>query len=539
MITKAPLAIFSDSINQGGKPMRAKPCHDPLQNRPSSVSRRDFLKTAALTTSGALLAAGATPLLTGCAAGKSTWQGISHEKLVFHNFRLFDGTSDRLATGKAVLVRGGRILDVEPLGDLSAYNGFHQVDLKGRTLMPGLIDNHVHITVPFMYHVNLATLGQMNDQILLNFKNCVMNGVTTVRDVGGFPGKINRFREMADANEIPGPRVISSLSPMAARDGDRFGAPEKAPYFSNPVIKWFLGGNYAERPVGVKQIEAACREMIDSGAQWLKTLHQDHPYSYGKRNLPNHTDAGYRKIIEIGRSAGIRSALHEPLVSGFRKGVDLGFHTLEHMPMDGLLTDRDIDRFMTQDMAMMPTLMIYADGFILEEILALIETRGNDYLMPEAISQMTARLQRTLAAEKTTLAPDRYDALQFDNRYARDMFPNVRANLQKLYRMGAVMGAGTDIGGTSTGFFGRFADELKNYADAGIPNSHILKMATAINAAILGMADRIGTVDRGKLADLIAVDGDPIEDLSVLARPAMVMKGGVFLRRPDRGPTRT
>lgn len=498
-----------------------------------NITRRDFMKRSAQVGTGALLAAGTSPFLGGCAAGKKTRTGIAYDKVVLHNFTLFDGVSDRLQEGKVLVIEGDRIRGIEPAGDLSTYGEYTVVDLGGRTLLPGLIDNHVHITVPFMYQVNLATLRQMNDQIRLNFENCVLNGVTTVRDVGGFPGKINRFRKMADANEIPGPRVISSLSPIAARDGDRLGAPEKAPYFTNPVIKRLLGGNYAERPVGVEEIEAACREMIDLGARWLKSLHQDHPYSYGKRKLPNHTDAGYRKIVEIGQAAGIRSALHEPLVSGFRKGVDLGFHTLEHMPMDGLLTDRDIDRFMERDMAMMPTLMIYADGFILEDILHLIETRGAEYLMPEAAAQMSQRLQKTLVAEKTDMPREEYDALQFDNRYARDMFSNVRANLQKLYQKGAVLGAGTDIGGTSTGFFGRFADELQNYADAGIPAAHILKMATAVNASILGMGDRIGTVERGKLADLIAVDGNPVENLDVLNRPAMVMKGGVFLRHPE------
>ncbi len=138
---------------------------------------------------------------------------------------------------------------------------------------------------------------------------------------------------MADANEIPGPRVISSLSPIAAREGDELGAPGTAPYFTNPIIKWFLGGNYAERPTNVAEIEECCDRMIALGAQWLKTLHQDHTSSYYPRPLPNHSDEGYRAILAKGREAGIKCALHEPLVSGFKKGVDLGFHTLEHTPV--------------------------------------------------------------------------------------------------------------------------------------------------------------------------------------------------------------
>ena len=85
----------------------------------------------------------------------------------------------------------------------------------------------------------------MSRQIALNFRNCVLSGVTTVRDLGGFPARINAFRTSADRNQIPGPRVVSSLSPIGARRDDVFGAPERAPYFTNPAVKWLLGGNYA------------------------------------------------------------------------------------------------------------------------------------------------------------------------------------------------------------------------------------------------------------------------------------------------------
>lgn len=327
---------------------------------PVRLNRRDFLKSSALISSGLLMGSAGLSTISGCGHA-SNWKGISFPKIVLHNFGLFDGVANRLQKDRILLIKGDKIQAVENIGDLSQFNQYKVVDLNGRTLLPGLIDNHVHITVPFMYSVNYNTLTQMNQQIEYNFRNCIMNGVTTVRDVGGFPGKINKFRKMADDNQIPGPRVISSLSPIAARNDDRLGAPEKAPYFTNPLIKWVIGGNYAERPTNVNEIKSACEEMVKSGAQWLKTLHQDHPYSYSSRKLPNHTDEGYGAIIKIAREHGIKCALHEPLVTGFKKGVDLGFHTLEHMPMDAIIPSAYIEKFMQQEMAMMPTVMIYGD----------------------------------------------------------------------------------------------------------------------------------------------------------------------------------
>ncbi len=83
----------------------------------------------------------------------------------------------------------------------------------------------------------------MNEQVGRNFKNCILNGVTTVRDVGGFPGKINRFREMCDRGEIPGPSVVSSLSPIAARDGNLLGAPEAAEQMSSRLTAFLENEN--------------------------------------------------------------------------------------------------------------------------------------------------------------------------------------------------------------------------------------------------------------------------------------------------------
>ena len=262
----------------------------------------------------------------------------------------------------------------------------------------------------------------------------------------------------------------------------------------------------------------------------MKTLHQDHPYSYSTRKLPNHTDEGYRKIIEIGQKNGIRSALHEPLLSGFKKGVNLGFHTLEHMPMDSVIPDHYVDKFMKQDMAMMPTIMIYGDNFKKKEIRNLIDKSGEQYLMPEAIKQMSTRINYRSTNQGKPLSKEEYDKLQFDPKYNHDMFPNVMVNLKKLHEMGATVGAGSDIGGTATGFFGRFTDELRHYAEVGISNFEILKMATSSNARIIGMQDSIGTLKKGSTADIIAVNGNPLERLDALDDIKIVMKGGVIIK---------
>lgn len=494
---------------------------DTKKNTSPKINRRKFIKRGAIVTAGAT--AGIYGLRHYTAAPElPAWESKSYQSVVLKNFALFDGLNNKLQKGLRLIIEKDKITDIVPEGEQDKYKSFRQIDLKGQVLMPGLIDNHVHITVPFMYSINLSAIAQMNTQILLNFRNCVLNGVTTVRDVGGFPGKINKYRSLSDKNEIPGPRVISSLSPIAARNGEELGAPEKAPYFSNPIVKWILGGNYAERPQTMEEIKQATTEILDLGAQWLKTLHQAHTVAENGLPLPNHTDEGFRAILKIANDHGIKSALHAPLLSGFIKGVDLGFNTLEHMVTDKLIPEKQIESFINNDMAIMPTMMIYGDVFKSEELSSMIAEKGEEYFVPEALQQIFKRLNRKPKASDKPPA--------WDSEYMKIKFPLVMQNLENLHKMGAVIGAGSDIGGTMSGFFGRFTDELGYYAQAGISNFDVLQMATSSNAKIINMQEKIGTVQKGMLADLISVEGNPLEDLNALTKIGMVMKGGVFIK---------
>jgi|GEM_PF-267981 len=497
--------------------------------RKGDMKRRDFLKHGAVVSSALWLRVSGAFSLLGCSEAPKA-VGTSYPKALLHGFRLFDGIENRLQDGLLLLLHDDRIYGIESDSDLTRYGDYRKVDLKGATLLPGLIDNHCHLTVPFMYHVNLSTVREMGRQILLNFSNCVLSGVTTVRDLGGFPGRITSFRKRAKRNEIAGPRVISSLSPIAASRGGTLGVPEEAPYFTNPLITWLLGGNYAERPTTTEEIQNACESMVALGADWLKTLHQDHSYSSYPRPLPNHTDEGYRTILDVGRKKGIRCALHQTLLSGFEKGVDLGFHTLEHIATDGFLPDDQVEKFVRRQMAIVPTMMATGSIFDEEEVLNLVETRQAEYLTPEAARQTAARIRTSLAQEKRELSPQERRGLTYDRRYLRETFPNAVANLEKLHKMGATIGLGTDNGGTPCGLFSRYSRELRHYVSAGISEFDTLRMATVVNARILGMEKEIGTIEKGKLADLVAVDGNPLRDISAIDRVRMVAKGGVLLR---------
>lgn len=493
------------------------------------LGRRSFLKASALF--GSKLLAGATGFasLNNCGS-RSEWRSFQYPKILLDNFSLFDGLNNSLQKDQIILIKGDKILGIERKGDLSQYKGFRLFDLNGWTLLPGLIDNHVHMTSPFVMDGNLNVLFQKNEQFELNFRNCVMNGVTTVRDVGGFPGMIKKFKAKADKNQIPGPRVFSSLSMIAAREGLQLGWPVNAPYIEDPIMKSIMGGNFAARPQTMEEINEVCEEMVRLGAVWLKTLHQDHSFHHKAHRLPNHTDDEYKAILRNGRKNNIRCAMHATLVTGFKKGVDLGYHTLEHTPIDAVISDRYVDKFTESDVAIVPTIRIFGDFLIARKLLKLVETSGKEYLTPEALGQTTKSVKKILAVEDDDMSDEEWSSLRADPLYFKDLFPNVIKNIEKLKSAGAKIGIGTDSGGSPFALFGFYGDELKYVASVGISNFETLRMATAKNANILNMQDRIGTIEKGKWADLIAIEGDPLADLESMNNIRMVMKGGAFIK---------
>ena len=450
--------------------------------------------------------------------------------ILLQGLRLFDGKEDRLREDVVVLLHGERIHAVERAADTGKAEGYRRIDLGGLTLLPGLIDAHCHLTVPFMYEVSLGMLLQTGRQIAKNLEACVMSGVTTVRDLGGFPRRLLDLREQTHRGHVRGPRIVTSLSPIAARHDGEMGAPENAPYFTNPLVTKILGGNFAERPRNTAEAREACERMLALGADWLKTLHQEHSYSQVPRVLPNHSEETFRAIVSIARDYGVPCAMHQTLVSGFVKGVELGFDTLEHIPLDAQLSQHQVEAFVTRGTAIVPTLMAVGDILEEEELLATIEAPGQTHLVPEAVRQVSVRIRDSLSQKGKELSLDERRRLQFDRRYFETSFPVAVQNLLALHRMGATIGLGTDCGGTFTGLFGRYARELRYYVEAGLSPFETLRIATEGNARILRLQDSVGTIVPGKRADVIAVEGDPLRDIRAMERVRLVIKDGAVLR---------
>ncbi|MEA3471174.1 MAG: amidohydrolase family protein [Thermodesulfobacteriota bacterium] len=436
---------------------------------------------------------------------------------LFHNMGLFDGISDLLQDDKIIITSGDRIGEIGSIEAIDRYQDCERIDLEGKTILPGFIDAHLHITVPFIMEATPKGFLQMNRQLALNFANCVKYGVTTVRDMGAFPKKIIKWRKKIDSGKAPGPRIMSSLSFITSFGG----VPEMVPTL-NPIESLIAGGQFAERLKTPEEVKVVANRLIDEGANWLKTQYSENSFLFHGQ-LPYLSDACFDELVEAGKKRNVKVAMHHTERAGFLNGIQVGVNTLEHCATEEL-DEAEIDRFVAQNMAIIPTLKVLGDSFEVEEILGWLRTKGANDLLSEPLRQSIAGVEVLLTEPYPP--PDYEKKFYHDIEYFRRGYPAALKNVEKIKKAGGTVGVGTDSCGTGLSFFGSYWKELRYLTQAGFTNAEALKAATAVNANIIGMADDVGTIEPGKYADFTIIDGNPINNIETTKNVVMVIKGG-------------
>lgn len=438
----------------------------------------------------------------------------------FHSFKLFDGINDGLQGGKLILVESGKIAAIVEDKARARYEEYELIDLQGRTLLPGLIDAHMHITVPFVAEINLQALRQMNRQLAMNMRNCVKYGVTTIRDLGAFPKKIQRWRKKIDRGEIAGPRILTSHSFVTSKDG----VPEMVPTL-NPFAAYVAGGQFVERLSTPEEVRRVAHRLLDHGADWLKTQYSEESFLFHGR-LSNLSDECLMALIEVAKTRKVRVAMHHTEAVGFRKGLQVGVDTLEHCAMDAL-EQKDVDEFVEKGTAIVPTLKTIGDHGEVERMLDWLHQDGKNDLMPEPLRQSIAGAE--LLLRKPYPPPDYAKKFYPDIELFRRSIPVTLKNIQKIKSTGGKIGVGTDCCGTGLSFFGFFWKELLYLTRAGLSNLEALKAATSVNAEIIGMEDSVGSIEPDKYADFTIIEGNPLEEIERVRHVQLVVKGGEII----------
>ncbi len=449
---------------------------------------------------------------------------------VLHNLRLFDGETDTLRSGARIVVDRGRILAVDASPDPFWQAEFIPVDLHGMTVLPGLIDCHVHITSPFMTRITSRSIASVEPQIVRNARVCVEAGITTVRDAGGIPKRLEEIAAAIRSFDLMGPRIIRSNSAIAPAGGypDRSPAPKR-------LLAAILGGSPVTRVASAGQADSAVTEQVRLGADWIKVYCQHRSTLSGGGVLPVFDTETARSITRAARRSGRPVCCHVAGLDDLRCAMSMGACTVEHSPLEPIPDDAAME-FASRDMVLNPTLTCLDLGSVSlrEHLRETVLGQGETYLEPEPLRQVRSFLEQ-LQVPRFPVPGSRAgrDRLMDLDLFA-GAYPHAVANVVRILHAGGTVGVASGAGGLPCALFGVFyREELSRLHLLGLNPYQVLSAATAGNARILGLHDRIGAVRPGMEADLIAVPGNPLEDLDALGAISMVMVRGRIIKGPN------
>ncbi len=406
--------------------------------------------------------------------------------LLLHNATLIDCTGADPRPRTSVLVEDGLIRRITSADAIGRLTDGRLVDLGGMTLMPGLTDAHVHLGA---VGVNSLSARSPEDNltsyvisVIENIDLALQEGFTTVRDAGGLDPA---FAGATERGLIAGPRILPSGSPLSQTGGhgDRRGRYDEAPIRSIPGI--------LAAPVlvdGVDAVRAAARQQLRLGATQVKLMASGGVMSpLDELESVQFTVEEMQAAVYEAGMAGKYTLAHCHTSPSVNNALAAGVRSIEH---GSILDEATARRIVEQQAFMVPTLLVV-------EFLAVSAEAGE---IPH-YSQMKLELVRTAMPVSVELAA----------------------------RMGVLLGSGSDIlGARQAGRGGELALKAKVIG----PMEAILS-ATGTNARLFRMEDRIGRVEAGMEADLIAVAGDPLADISLLADAAnvrIVIKGGQIFK---------
>ncbi|MGP8153826.1 MAG: amidohydrolase family protein [Smithella sp.] len=498
------------------------------------LRRRDFIKYSLL-----MAAAMSMPSLQGCAIPRKNVPSLDYKTFLIKNAHLVDVNSGQVVENSWLLVDKGNIA-AQGTGEAKPNRQCLVFDLKGRYLIPGLIDAHCHSTTSPVFSMRMIDIMNHARQQKQNYVSSIESGVTTIRDMGAFPGLLHMFIRDIEKGNMPGPRVVYCNSMLNIMGSHPEIPPSDVSIFAKPA-SFFVGlimNNFRDTAEMKK-----CLEENAKGASLVKlTIDNQTIFCKKKKEIPVYTKEQLDIIFRFAEKTGLPVSAHHQFKFGFDRAMEYPFNSIEHIVTDTVLSDDDIMKMAKRHIAIVPTLTV-GQSFLMEEAFDEIPEQyrtpeitkemaiRKDYFANEAVKHCDPLLHKqNLAALKD------YKKYRIDNLWGKkkflvnphvffNMIRNGYVNIRKMNQAGILIGCGIDAG-MPLNYFGGNYREYEIMQRVGFSNIEIIRCATINNAKILHVADNTGSLETGKYADMVVLNDNPLDDIRILRKPQMVFKQG-------------
>ncbi|MEJ1240673.1 amidohydrolase family protein [Chryseolinea sp. T2] len=409
--------------------------------------------------------------------------GVYAQKTLVHCGTLIDGKSNDVQSQVTLVIEGNKITSVEK-GFKPASGTDKLIDLSSKTVMPGLIDMHVHLEGETNKDQALQrfTLNEADVAFrsTVNAKKTLMAGFTTVRDLGG-SGVNVALRNAINQGIVVGPRIFTAGKSIATTGG------HADP--TNGYRKDLMGDPGPKEGVinSPEDARQAVRQRYKDGSDLIKITATGGVLSIAKDGSgPQFTLEELKAIIETAKDYGFHVAAHAHGAEGMKRAVEAGVTTIEHGTK---MTEEIMDLMIKKGTYFVPT--ISAGKFVAEQ--AKVPGYYHPLVVPKAL----------------------------------EIGPQIQATFAKAYKRGVKIAFGTDASVYPHGDNGK---EFTYMVEAGMPAMEAIKSATSVPAGIMGMADKIGTIAPGMIADIVGTDENPVKNIRTMETVSFVMKEGVVYK---------
>lgn len=399
---------------------------------------------------------------------------------------LFDATSDNLRDNVIILVAGDRIQSVGPAQNVQIPPGSTVIDLSHATVLPGLIDCHVHLGARADRYEEIfrfkSTPFQSAFAATVHARKTLEAGFTSVRDVGSLPFLAVDLRNSINEGLVPGPRIVASGPAISITGGHG----DLNDYSPQTRVSMFPDEHDFRIADGVDQVRHVVRAQVKYGVDVIKIIATGGVLSKGDSpGAPQYTPEELKAAADEAHMAGRKIAAHAHGAQGIRNAILAGIDSIEHASLiddEGIRLAKERGTYLVMD--------IYNDDYILGKAI--------EFGLP----------QENVEKEKMV------------GRVQRESF-------ERAVKAGVKMAFGTDAGVYPHG------DNAKQFfymVKFGMTPAQAIHAATSSAADLIGRAKDVGTVEPGKYADLIAVTANPLQDVRALENVGFVMKGGVVYK---------